>query len=262
MVALRASRLVCSAIEVMTLTTLPISAEESPSLATVSVGGVGDLDGLGGDLGGFVGVLRDLADRGAESPRSRRRRSARCARPARRRRRRRWPGPVCAASARSAVVVPSNWSAAAASEDEVCPRVRMASRMLAVARFSESAIMPTSSRAGTSTTLVRSPSATAASTSWTRRSGRTMSRTIHTPMSAVSDDAADGEADDHKQAVAVQERMSRDGLVDLVALEVEQPVHGVVRADQDGHGGHPEGPHELGGSFAGPVPTARYPGRS
>ena len=39
MVALRASRLVCSAIEVIILTTLPISADDSPSLATGVVGG-------------------------------------------------------------------------------------------------------------------------------------------------------------------------------------------------------------------------------
>ena len=37
MVAFRASRLVCSAMQVMTLTTLPISADDSPSLATVAV---------------------------------------------------------------------------------------------------------------------------------------------------------------------------------------------------------------------------------
>ena len=37
MVALSASRLVCSAIEVITLTTLPISAEDTPSLETVSL---------------------------------------------------------------------------------------------------------------------------------------------------------------------------------------------------------------------------------
>ena len=36
-VALRASRLVCSAIEVITFTTLAISREDSPSLATVAV---------------------------------------------------------------------------------------------------------------------------------------------------------------------------------------------------------------------------------
>ena len=36
-VALSASRFVCSAIEVITLTTLPISAEDSPSFATVAV---------------------------------------------------------------------------------------------------------------------------------------------------------------------------------------------------------------------------------
>jgi hypothetical protein len=37
MVAFSASRLVCSAMLVITLTTLPISAEDSPSLATVAV---------------------------------------------------------------------------------------------------------------------------------------------------------------------------------------------------------------------------------
>ncbi len=37
MVALRASRLVCSAMEVMTLMTSPISAELTPSLATVAL---------------------------------------------------------------------------------------------------------------------------------------------------------------------------------------------------------------------------------
>jgi hypothetical protein len=36
MVALSASRLVCSAMEVMTLMTLPISAEDSPSLFMVA----------------------------------------------------------------------------------------------------------------------------------------------------------------------------------------------------------------------------------
>ena len=45
-VAFSASRLVCSAIEVMTLMTLPISAELAPSLATVVVGRLGDRDRL------------------------------------------------------------------------------------------------------------------------------------------------------------------------------------------------------------------------
>ena len=43
MVALRASRLVCSAIEVITWTTLPISVEDSPSRVTLAVGADADV---------------------------------------------------------------------------------------------------------------------------------------------------------------------------------------------------------------------------
>ena len=64
MVALSASRLVCSAMLVITLTTLPISAEDSPSLATVAVVVSAAIDGAGRDLAGLGRVRRDLPDRG------------------------------------------------------------------------------------------------------------------------------------------------------------------------------------------------------
>jgi hypothetical protein len=62
MAALRASRLVCSAIEVMALRTSPISALEVPSLPMV-FGGGGDPAGVGGGPVGGVGELAgDLGD--------------------------------------------------------------------------------------------------------------------------------------------------------------------------------------------------------
>ena len=60
MVAFRASRLVCWAIEVMTLMTLPISALDSPSLATVALAAVRRLYCFAGDLGRLAGVLGNL----------------------------------------------------------------------------------------------------------------------------------------------------------------------------------------------------------
>ena len=62
MVAFSASRLVCWAIEVMTLMTLPISALLSPSLATVALVVSATLTAGGGDPGRLVGVLGDLLD--------------------------------------------------------------------------------------------------------------------------------------------------------------------------------------------------------
>ena len=63
MVALSASRLVCSAMRVMTLTTLPISAEDSPSRPSVALVGAAAVDGLAGHPGRARGVLGDLPDR-------------------------------------------------------------------------------------------------------------------------------------------------------------------------------------------------------
>ena len=152
-----------------------------------AVGGFGDFDGFGGDLGGVVGVLGDLADGGAE---------------------------FFAAGGDGLDVagdlfgggggdaglgggllggggdlgaVVSCWLAEAASEEAVLAIVEIAARMLLggpVERTRPSRRPRPSDR--TSTAWVRSPSATAASTSETRRSGRTMSRTIQAPMSAAS----------------------------------------------------------------------------
>ncbi|MGI5177563.1 hypothetical protein ACQEVZ_14635 [Dactylosporangium sp. CA-152071] len=66
-------------------------------------------------------------------------------------------------------------SAAADSVAELSPRLLTASRVLAVAAFNARAMSPTSSRCGMSASAVRSPAATAVSTAWTRRIGRTMS---------------------------------------------------------------------------------------
>src|SRR6202451_2689336 len=62
-VALRASRLVCCAIEVITLITLPISWLDSPSFFTVSFGGMRHADRILRDPRRVVGALRNLADR-------------------------------------------------------------------------------------------------------------------------------------------------------------------------------------------------------
>ncbi len=64
-VAFSASRLVCWAIDVITLMTLPMSALLSPSLATVVLVVLGDPDRVGGDARRLVRVLGDLADAGA-----------------------------------------------------------------------------------------------------------------------------------------------------------------------------------------------------
>ncbi len=65
MVAFRARRLVCWAMEVMTLMTCPISAEESPSLATVALVVSATLTAEVATRGGFGGVLGDFLDAGA-----------------------------------------------------------------------------------------------------------------------------------------------------------------------------------------------------
>ena len=62
-VALRASRLVCSAIPLISLITVAISCEESPSLPTVRVVFSATCTAGTGDPGGLGGVVRDLADR-------------------------------------------------------------------------------------------------------------------------------------------------------------------------------------------------------
>ena len=63
MVALSARRLVCWAIDVMTRMTLLISADDSPSLVTVLVGGLRRGDRAGGHTGRVGGAAGDLADR-------------------------------------------------------------------------------------------------------------------------------------------------------------------------------------------------------
>ena len=65
MVAFSASRLVCCAIDVITLITWPISALDSPSLAIVVLVVFRCSYRCGRDLGGFGGVLRDFLDAGA-----------------------------------------------------------------------------------------------------------------------------------------------------------------------------------------------------
>ena len=85
-VAFSASRLVCSAMLVITLTTLPISAEDSPSFATVAVVVSGGGHRTRGDLAGLRRVRGDLPDRGTHLLGTRGDRSARCATPPPRRR--------------------------------------------------------------------------------------------------------------------------------------------------------------------------------
>ena len=63
MVAFSASRLVCSAMPLISLMTVAISCDESPSLPTVWVVVLGDVHRLTGHPGGLGGVVRDLADR-------------------------------------------------------------------------------------------------------------------------------------------------------------------------------------------------------
>src|ERR1017187_5765402 len=70
MVAFRASRLVCCAMEVMTLMTCPISALDSPSLAT-GIGGVRGLDCLARHLRRFAGIARNALHRGGHLLRAR-----------------------------------------------------------------------------------------------------------------------------------------------------------------------------------------------
>src|SRR3954453_5163385 len=82
-VALSASRLVCSAMDVIVLTTSPISCGEVPSLGAAELprrgpelgdgrgGSPRDLHRAPGDLGRLGGVVRDLVDRGAHLLRAR-----------------------------------------------------------------------------------------------------------------------------------------------------------------------------------------------
>ena len=64
-VALSASRLVCSAIEVMTLMTLPISAEDSPSLAAPVAVRSAAAPASAATPAASLALRGDLADRGA-----------------------------------------------------------------------------------------------------------------------------------------------------------------------------------------------------
>ena len=64
-VAFKASRLVCWAMEVMTLMTWPISALDTPSLEMVALVDSAVLTALAGDASGFGGVLGDVLNGGA-----------------------------------------------------------------------------------------------------------------------------------------------------------------------------------------------------
>ena len=161
MVALSASRLVCSAIEVMTLTTLPISGEDSPSLATVGVRGLGDLHGLAAT---WAASLAFWAISRIEAPISSAPAATVCT-----------LRETCSAAAattlawargllgagRDGLREPMSFSAAAASAWADSAVARTVVRRLSEAWFRASAIWPTSSREVTSTRAVRSPAAMA-----------------------------------------------------------------------------------------------------
>jgi hypothetical protein len=164
MVAFSASRLVCSAIWVITRTTLPISADESPSLATVAfvvaasvtacaatpAASLADreisriAEPISSVPAATVCTLRDTSS------------DAEASRPV-------WVEVSCALPAMASADADNRLDESASVRAE-SDNAATVCRIEAVARFTASDIIPTSSRPSAAATTVRSPSATESST--------------------------------------------------------------------------------------------------
>ena len=184
MVALSASRLVCSAMLVITLTTLAICSDDSPSLATVAVVVSATSTACAATRAtsaAFCAISRieepicsDPADTVCTLVET-------------------WPAavatiPLCAedSSASRAMfwALAESSSVAEARVVELSPIAVITDRMFAIEASSAAAIRPTSSLLSTPAEPRRSPSASAVRTAPTRFSGRTTDRVTTQPRPA------------------------------------------------------------------------------
>jgi hypothetical protein len=191
MVALSASRLVCSAIEVITSMTLPISSLDEPSFETVALVASATVTAVAATLvasPALWAISRTLAFISSTAVATVCTFELTCSLAAE---------TTLAWAAVSSAFAPICADTAASSDDEP-PRVvafpviePIAADRLSSAVFSAAAIWPASSRVSSSSRSVRSPRATPCRTSTARCSGREISRDT-TRTSPTAQDARHG----------------------------------------------------------------------